>query len=145
MLAFKNRQNVGFDGAFVNGSPMSWIARNSSKPGRSDKFDCWVVHGSGDWSREHLEEDAKEIEQKLLKTFIETVPGVNKDDLVYSSAHRWRFAAPQQVLKESYLFDATKSLGVCGDWCGGPRVEGAFLSGYHLADGIIANSAQNKL
>jgi predicted NAD/FAD-dependent oxidoreductase len=55
---------------------------------------------------------------------MQTVPGVNKDELVYSSAHRWRFAAPQQVLKESYLFDATKSLGVCGDWCGGPRVEG---------------------
>lgn len=90
MLAFKSKQDVGLDGAFVNHNPISWIARNSSKPGRAgtnirpvnysltlivflDKFDCWVVHGSGDWSKEHLEENTKEIEQKLLKTFLEVL------------------------------------------------------------------------
>lgn len=46
MLAFKNRQNVGFDGAFVNGSPMSWLARNSSKPGRSGTGPPFSIHRS---------------------------------------------------------------------------------------------------
>lgn len=47
----------------------------------ADKFDCWVVHGSGDWSREHLEEDAKLIEQKLLKTFMEVLLGTHRNKI----------------------------------------------------------------
>ncbi len=35
MLAFPQSLDVGFAGAFVHGSPLSWIARNSSKPGRN--------------------------------------------------------------------------------------------------------------
>ncbi|MGF2507850.1 NAD(P)/FAD-dependent oxidoreductase, partial [Ralstonia pseudosolanacearum] len=31
------------------------------------------------------------------------------------------------------LWDAASRLGACGDWCEGPRVEAAFLSGVALA------------
>ncbi len=34
MLAFEESLGLGFDGAFVHESPLSWIARNNSKPGR---------------------------------------------------------------------------------------------------------------
>ncbi len=52
---------AAFDGAFVRSSPLSWIARNSSKPSRSAAADCWVLQASGAWSREHLEEPADAI------------------------------------------------------------------------------------
>ena len=59
MAAFETRLEVPFDGAFVQGSPLNWIARNNSKPGRPQS-ECWVLHASSEWSAEHLE-DAPEV------------------------------------------------------------------------------------
>ena len=35
------------------------------------------------------------------------------------------------------LYDAATGLGACGDWCAGPRVEGAFLSGRRAAASVL--------
>jgi renalase len=40
LAAFERRSEVGWDGAFVHGSPLSWVARNSYKPGRISAADC---------------------------------------------------------------------------------------------------------
>ena len=44
MLAFESRLELPWDAAFVDDSPLRRIARNSSKPGRPTKPDCWVLH-----------------------------------------------------------------------------------------------------
>jgi len=54
------------------------------------------------------------------------------------TAHRWRYALPEEPLSERCVVDGDRKLGVCGDWCGGPRVEGAFLSGLALAESLLA-------
>ncbi len=36
MAHFERRLDLGYDGAFVTDSPLSWIARDSSKPGRPE-------------------------------------------------------------------------------------------------------------
>ena len=51
MLAFKQSLGLEFGGAFVHGSPLSWIARNSSKPGRDVEPETWVLHASSEWTR----------------------------------------------------------------------------------------------
>ena len=43
MAAFEERVAARFDAAFVNGSALGWIARNTSKPKRNWKIDCWVL------------------------------------------------------------------------------------------------------
>ena len=53
------------------------------------------------------------------------------------TAHRWRFALPVNPLAEPCLFDPERALAACGDWAGGPRVEGAFLSGCAAAERLI--------
>ena len=55
----------------------------------------------------------------------------------YSIAHRWRYALPAEPLAERCLFDAELQVAACGDWCAGPRVEGAFLSGASAAGRVM--------
>lgn len=136
MLQAKEPLVTSFDGAFVRNSPLSWIAKNSSKPSRSTP-ECWVLQASGAWSREHLEESADAIAATLTAEFWQVLRQVPQP-LESVAAHRWRYAAPQEPLPERYLLDPELRLGACGDWCGGPRVEGAYLSGIALAEAVLA-------
>jgi predicted NAD/FAD-dependent oxidoreductase len=136
MAAFARPLDLEFDGAFVHGSPLGWVARNASKPGRPDG-ETWVLHGSPEWSREHLELEAEEAATRLFAAFRDAA-----DDLLeapaHLEAHRWRFALPVNVVPDGCLFDPALGLAACGDWCGGPRVEGAFLSGRAAARRILS-------
>ena len=135
MLMFDSRLPVDFDGAFVNGSPLSWIARNNSKPGRGPS-ECWLLHGSAEWSAEHVEREPEVAGSALIDEFWKLFGG----ELVYPSSvtcHRWRYSRPREVLPERYLFDDQTQIGCAGDWCGGPKIEGAFLSGNALATRLL--------
>ncbi|MEM6331042.1 MAG: FAD-dependent oxidoreductase [Planctomycetota bacterium] len=140
MAAFAERLPLDFDGAFVHGSPLSWVARNSSKPGRDTTpgADAWVLHASPEWSDAHIEREPAAAAGQLLAAFGEAT-GVELPKPEYASAHRWRYALPAEPLPDRCLYDAAKRIGACGDWCGGPRVEGAYLSGLALADKIAAS------
>lgn len=132
-----------FDAAFVHGSPLSWIARNSSKSGRDNK-ECWVLHGSAEWSNQHLEESAESIAISLVDAFWNATK-LAPLPLEFAIAHRWRYALPQETLTSQFLFDHKARLGVCGDWCGGPRIEGAFLSGRAMAQALLADAVGASL
>lgn len=137
MLAFEERLAMPWDAAFIDDSSLSWIARNSSKPGRPRpvKPDCWVLHANPDWSKMHLEVSAREVQTELLGTFWQLL-GLEPRQHALAEAHRWRFALPTEPLESRCLYDEELQLGACGDWCGGPRVEGAFLSGLAMAHEI---------
>jgi predicted NAD/FAD-dependent oxidoreductase len=135
MAAYDKRLDLGFDGAFVHGSPLSWIARNASKPERPG-VESWVLHGSPQWSQDHIEISREEAARRLLAAFDAAVGGLDLDP-THSVAHRWRYALPTEPLSEPFLYDAELGLAACGDWCSGPRVEGAFLSGRAVAEAIL--------
>jgi len=44
LAAFESRIDVPWDGAFIHGSPLAWVARNSSKLGRNPAID-WLADG----------------------------------------------------------------------------------------------------
>lgn len=135
MLALEKPLQCKFDAAFVNDSPLSWSARNNSKSGREANCETWVLHASPEWTEQNIDMSADEVELKLLQEFGRIV-GVSSLPIAHQASHLWRFALPQQPLAESCLFDKELRIGACGDWCGGPRVEGAFLSGLSLAETI---------
>ncbi|QDU63297.1 hypothetical protein Pan216_41750 [Planctomycetes bacterium Pan216] len=139
MLAYAERLPVDFDGAFVHGSPLSWIARDSSKPGRDRSSERWIAHGSPEWSQRHLELEKEEIVERLLPIFADAVKVPANTPPSFVTAHRWRYALPAEPLAEPYLWDDDERLGACGDWCDGPRVEGAYLSGLSLAERLLAS------
>ena len=138
MMSFPQSLDLPYAGAFVHNSPLSWIARNSSKAGRSAEPETWVAHASAEWSHAHIELRPDETLPLLLNEFWKAT-GATACVPEYSSAHRWRYAIPTNPLSVSCLFDSSLQIGACGDWCGGPRVEGAFLSGMAIA-GRVLNS-----
>ena len=109
---------------------IAWLARESSKPGRS-QVERWTVQASAGWSQEHLQDDDNRIQAKLIKAFSE-VTGIRAQP-AHVQTHRWLYAKTEQPLGKSHLWDAKTGLGVCGDWCIGHRVEDAFVSGLELA------------
>ena len=109
---------------------IAWLARESSKPGRT-QVERWTVQASAEWSREHLQDEPARVRAKLVKAFAE-VTGIRAEP-AYAEVHRWLYARTEQPLGRAYLWDAKTGLGVCGDWCLGHRVEDAFVSGLELA------------
>lgn len=114
---------------------VAWLARESSKPGRSP-VERWTVQASADWSREHLMDDGHRVRAKLLKAFGE-VTGILADP-AHAEVMRWRWAKTVTPLGQSHLWHARQRIGLCGDWCTGHRVEEAFLSGLALALDVLA-------
>lgn len=134
MAAFEHPLPLDWDAAFVEDAPLAWIMRNGSKPGRPAP-ECWVLHAAPGWTREHLEQDKSVVPAPLLDVFAQ-VTGVTTPP-VHAVAHRWRYALPEEPLTLPYLLDEALGLAACGDWCGGPRVEGAWLSGHTLGRTLV--------
>lgn len=138
MLGFHDSLGLGYDGAWVQGSRLAWIARDASKPQRRPG-EHWVGHASKEWSIEHLEDDPERAREKLLKAFHEATG--SQVQPIYAAAHRWRHAQAVQPLPGDCLWDARLRIGACGDWFGAGlegsgRIENAYLSGLALAAAV---------
>lgn len=144
MLAFAESLQLGFDGAFLVTSKLSWAARNSSKPERGS-IETWVLHGSPEWTEAHLDMEAIDVIEVLLKD-MERACERKFPMPEYADAKLWRYALPVNVLGTDLagancLYDARLRIGACGDWCCAPRIEGAYLSGMSLAAAVLRGNA----
>ena len=81
---------------------VAWLARESSKPGRTPT-ERWTVQASAEWSREHLQDDPARIEAKMLKAFTE-VTGIYAAP-AHTAVHRWRHARTVKPLGQTHLWD----------------------------------------
>ncbi len=138
ILGFPESLGLGYDGAWVENSRLSWIAQDASKPQRRPG-EHWVGHASTAWSIEHLEDDPERAKDKLLKAFHEATGSPVQP--IYATAHRWRYAKATQPLEADCLWDRKLRIGACGDWFaagleGDGRVENAYLSGMALAESV---------
>jgi renalase len=114
---------------------VAWLARESSKPGRT-AIERWTVQASAAWSEEHLDDEPLRVQAKLVKAFAE-ITGIRAEPND-ASVYRWRWAKTLVPLGVSHLRDARAGIGLCGDWCLGHRVENAFVSGLELALAVHA-------
>jgi renalase len=136
MLSYDAAQDLGFDAGFVNQGPLRWVARNSSKPGRSGG-ETWLLHAQAEWSELSLAMPPEQVAETLLQAFA-ALGGPPPAAWV---AHRWLYAdvAPASTAAaEACAWDAGLGLGLCGDWLGAGKVEGAWLSGQALAQEVAA-------
>ena len=136
LVGFENKLDAPWDGAFIHDSALSWVARNSSKPGRDATKDCWVLHASAEWSAKHLEDSPESVIRLLLESFT-NASGENLPAQIYKTAHRWRYSIGGSFINPRDLHDESIGLTICGDWVNGGRFEGAFLSGITAAERIL--------
>lgn len=155
MARFDGPLGLGFEGALIGApkgdaageappEPLSWAARDDSKPGRptgdgnggGDRAESWVLHASPAWSRAWLERSPEAVADALLGAFLD-VAGARPRPVVHLSAHRWRHARPVAAAEAPPLVDAARGLAACGDWCREGRVEAAWLSGIDLAEALL--------
>jgi len=146
-----------FHGATVtNDKTLSWIAEDSSKPGRplnenksSGTVQCFVAQSTADFAKARvkamstipgtsphqtlLDEVAREMLEAVFR-----LAGMDKKsvEVVHVAAHRWGAAFPGDEAFASAresgggcLSDFEKRIVGCGDFCVSPKIEGAALSG----------------
>lgn len=139
MIALAEPLDIPFDGLRLGGDPLIWAARDSGKPGRpAGGLECWVLHAGPAWSQVHFEDDAVYVTAHLVDAFARILPGP-VPSVARAGAHRWRHARVETPAGEPALYDAEARVGLCGDWCIGPRVEAAWLSGRELGARIAAS------
>jgi predicted NAD/FAD-dependent oxidoreductase len=131
LVAFAAPLDVELDGAFVEDSPLAWVARNNSKPDRP-AAECWVLHANPAWSEAQLEMEPEAVGTRLVDALAEALDR-ELPAPAWLRAHRWRYASTDRPLGQPYLWDPTACIGVCGDWGDGGRVERAVLSGDALS------------
>ena len=132
MARLSEKVDMPFDAAFINGEIISWISRNNSKPGRTG-YETWTIHANPQWSQQWIELDKEEARKLILESAKKL--GLNCQNAEIS-IHRWRYASGAINTEMGFILNETNKLSLCGDWLNGGRVEGAWLSGYKLANAM---------
>ena len=137
MLALKPHFSLPFDAAVVKESPISWISNNSSRQ-ENNSIDGLVIHSTNTWAEKNIEKNDEEIADilfenltKILMTIDNSYENLAKN-IDHRDVHRWAHAKTKHKAGSDFLINENQSLGFCGDWCIGNRVEDAFVSGNKL-------------
>jgi renalase len=142
--SFEEPVDLAYDAAFIHSSPLTWIARNSGKPGQAPSPETWVLQATPAWTVEQIEKETTWVVDRLLAAFHEET-ACTQVKTAFSAAHLWNYAVPPKPHPGPFMLDEKLFIGACGDWCGGPRVEGAFLSGVLLAERLCELGGQTLI
>ncbi len=118
-----------------------WIGIEHTKQ-RNPTQGLLILQGSQLFIQEHFESpDLMAVGQKLCDRARELfqIPIVSQPEKL--QVHRWKYAFPIQFLPQPYLVahQTPHPLYCIGDWCGGNRLESAFLSGGALVQSLLHN------
>ena len=113
--------------------PIQWISDNTQK-GISPDATAITIHASPAYSRENFDADPESIALNLLKEAKPWVFG----DVLDMRVHKWRYSRPMEVYPDPFMqIPGWLPLFFAGDAFGGPRVEGAALSGIAVARHLL--------
>lgn len=121
----------------LHAEPIAWIGDNQRK-GVSPEVPAVTIHTGPQFSREHLEDDMDAVARLVLGAAREWLGA----KIVSYQVHRWRYSRPTSIYPEPvWVAPTTPSLIFAGDAFGGPRIEGAALSGLAAGNALSRESS----
>lgn len=136
LVTLRGASAVPAEGVALDGEPVRWIADNTKKGVAPGVPGALTVHLGPAFSAEHYTRTAAELAALVLPA-VERWLGADVADV---QVHRWKFSEPTATHREPSVWLADLGVGFAGDGFGGPRVEGAALSGLDLADRMVARA-----
>lgn len=142
-IAFDETFKSPFSAAFCDHSIFDWICHMNSKPGRALSKNVWLVTTNPQWSEHNVDMPPQQVESLVYKEFKKVFAKINitlPNTPLDSGSHRWLYARPKasaQPFHEDQIWDASKCIGLAGDWCYEGRVEGSFLAGHSAAQQVL--------
>ena len=115
--------NVALDNSFL-----AWLAQDSSKR-EHPEHTVLVMHSSHSFAQTHFAEPLETVET-LMRQALKRLDKRFGEPL-WTNMQRWRYAQVTQEHRQRFL--QHDSLFFCGDWCGGNKLEAAYLSGLAVA------------
>ncbi|MGM0767589.1 MAG: NAD(P)/FAD-dependent oxidoreductase [Pseudomonadota bacterium] len=126
-----------FQGLRPDHDVLYWAGNNSSKPGRDDQGQWWVLHATPGWSAANEDTPPAEVARALVAAFQATTG--NSPEPTDIVPHRWLYARSADTRRPGCLWFAAEGIGLAGDWLSGGRVEGAFESASDLIAAMMAD------
>ncbi len=117
------------DGVTKTEGDVRWAADNQRK-GVSPRMAAVTLHLSPEFSALHYGLGETEV-LELVRQEAEELIG---ESIATATLHRWKFAYALETYPERCVWLPEYRLGFAGDAFGGPRVEGAALSGLAMAE-----------
>ena len=99
---------------------------------------------TGRWSHAVDAAHAREQIASLMLSAFAPLSPVELPPVAFCRAHRWRFAYGTVASDSTHRFEESLGLGVAGDWCNSPNLDGAYFSGHDLAETYL-NSLAKKV
>ena len=134
MLAFERPLDLALDVLDPGHGAIVFAARNASKPGRGHA-EAWTIHARPGFSIEHADRPTAEVIELLTRAFGELV-GMTLPGIAAADARFWPYCLVTRSARDACLIDPELRIAAAGDWCIGPRIESAWLSGRAAADAI---------
>ena len=137
MAVLNDKSNVPRPGFIrFDSGPIGWIADNHAKG--ISAVSAVTIHATPAFSLEHQEDDRQEIGRDLLAA---AAPWLGAETAEFQ-VHAWRYAKPRYAPDQPCLtLNLSPALMIAGDAFGGPRVEGAALSGWAAAEMLMRHLA----
>ena len=110
---------------------LSWLSHDSSK--RESRDAVLVLHSAPAFAREHFDDGPKEIEKRMLEAARPLGDWIPEP--LWTDGQRWRYSMVTEPVEKPYVED--DGLLFCGDWCGGAKLEAAYLSGLEAAGALL--------
>ncbi len=123
---------VPADGVMLTDGPVRWIADNVKKGVAQNSPAAVTIHASAEFAEANYGMAEAEVAARLLPA----VEGLLGAAVTATALHRWKFSEPKTTHAERCVWLPELTLGFAGDAFGGPKVEGAVLSGLALAERV---------
>ena len=118
-------------GLSLSDGPIAWIADNQMKGASATP--AVTIHATAAFSREHWDRDRQESVRELLRA---AEPWLGSDVTEFQ-VHGWRYSKPICTDENPcFVLSQSPPLVLAGDAFGGPRLEGAAISGWAAADAL---------